>query len=38
MPARFDVPDTRDCILTGCLFDVDDRTGKTRATERISVE
>ena len=38
MPARFDVPDTTDCILTGCLFDVDDKTGRTTATERICIE
>ena len=38
MPARFDVPDTDECILTGCLFDVDEKTGKTVSVERISVE
>ena len=38
MPARFDVPDTDDCILNGCLFDVDDKTGKTVSAERICVE
>ena len=38
MPARFDVPDTTECILNGCVFDVDDRTGKTTATERIYLE
>ena len=38
MPARFDVPDTDDCILNGCIFDVDERTGRTYATERISME
>ena len=38
MPARFDVPDTKECILNGCIFDVDDRTGKTTGVERICVE
>ena len=38
MPARFDVPDTQDCILNGCIFDIDDQTGKCNATERIYIE
>ena len=38
MPARFDVPDTQECILNGCIFDVDDKTGKCMATERIYIE
>lgn len=38
MPARFDVPDTTDCILNGCIFEVDDKTGKTVSTERIYIE
>ena len=38
MPARFDVPDTDDCILNGCIFDVDERTGKTVSVERIYLE
>lgn len=37
MPARFDVPDTEDCILNGCLFEVDDRTGRTVSVERIEI-
>lgn len=38
MPARFDVPDTEDCILNGCIFEVDDKTGKTISTERVLIE
>ena len=38
MPARFDVPDTSECILNGCIFDVDDKSGKTLSTERICLE
>lgn len=38
MPARFDVPDTQDCILNGCIFDIDDQTGKCTDTERIYIE
>ncbi|MBQ7541245.1 MAG: TIGR00282 family metallophosphoesterase [Clostridia bacterium] len=38
MPARFDVPDVDDCILCGCIFDVDEKTGRTVSTERICIE
>ena len=38
MPARFDVPDTDDCILNGCVFDVDDRTGRTLSVEPIFIQ
>ena len=38
IPARFDVPNTDDCILNGCIFDVDDKTGKTVSVERVYLE
>ncbi len=38
MPARFDVPDTDDCILCGCVFDVDDKTGRTRTAESVYIQ
>lgn len=38
MPARFDVPDTAECLLSGCVFDVDEKTGRTVSVERISIE
>lgn len=34
MPARFEVPDTP-CMLCGCLFEIDDKSGKCTAVERI---
>lgn len=37
MPARFNVPDTA-CMLNACLFEVDERTGRTVGVERISLE
>ena len=36
MPARFNVPDLP-CIMCGCIFEVDDRTGKTVSVERICI-
>lgn len=38
MPARFDVPDTTECIFNGCIFEVDDKSGKCISTERIYIE
>lgn len=38
MPARFDVPETDECILNGCIFDVDEKSGKTVALERVAIE
>lgn len=37
MPARFTVPDTA-CQLCACLFEVDERTGRTLSAERICLE
>ncbi|MBQ3150438.1 MAG: TIGR00282 family metallophosphoesterase [Clostridia bacterium] len=38
MPARFDVEDTENCILNGCIFEVDEKTGKTLSVERVAIE
>ena len=38
MPARFDVEDTKECILSGCIFEVDEKSGKTVSVERILIE
>lgn len=38
VPARFDVLDTEDCMLNGCLFCVDTQTGKTLSAERIHIQ
>ncbi len=37
IPSRFDVPDTA-CIMTGCIFEIDDKTGMSVSTERICIE
>ncbi len=37
MPARFEVPDSP-CTLCGCIFEVDNKTGKTINVERIAIE
>lgn len=36
MPARFDYA-SGDCYMNGCIFEVDDKTGKTLSVERINV-
>ena len=38
MPSRFEVPEKADCILSACVFEVDEKTGKTVGVERISIE
>lgn len=38
MPARFDTADTPECILNACIFEVDEKSGKTISTERIALE
>lgn len=38
MPARFDVADTTECILSACIFEVDEKSGKTVGVERLSLE
>lgn len=38
MPARFDTADTPECILNACIFEVDEKSGKTVCVERVSVE
>jgi metallophosphoesterase (TIGR00282 family) len=37
MPARFDVPDIP-CMLCGCMFEIDNNTGKTVSVERLCIE
>lgn len=37
MPARFDTA-TGPCILNGCIFEIDEKTGKTLSVERVSLE
>ena len=34
LPVRFTNPDGP-CVLEGCLFDIDEKTGKTRSCTRI---
>lgn len=38
MPTRFQVVDTQACILNGCIFTVDQKTGKCTAAERVVIE
>ncbi len=35
MPARFDLMKGGEQMLNGCLFDIDDKTGRTTAVERV---
>ena len=35
MPVRFDFQKEGEQMVNGCLFDIDDKTGKTTAIERI---
>ncbi|MCR4615440.1 MAG: TIGR00282 family metallophosphoesterase [Clostridiales bacterium] len=37
MPARFDVPDLP-CMMCGCIFEIDDKTGKTVSVQSVTVE
>lgn len=37
MPARFEVADGA-CMLNGCIFEIDNKTGKTLSVERVSIE
>lgn len=37
LPTRFEVPDT-DCFMSGCIFEIDDKTGKAVDVERICIE
>lgn len=37
MPARFDNAG-KPCILSGCIFEIDEKTGKTVSVERVSIE
>lgn len=37
MPARFDAADG-DCMLNGCIFEIDPKTGKAISVERVNVE
>lgn len=37
MPARFDAAEGA-CMLNGCIFEIDDKTGKTLSVERVSLE
>ncbi len=37
MPARFDAAEGA-CMLNGCIFEIDDKTGKTLSVERVSIE
>ncbi len=36
MPARFDFA-SGDCTMSACVFEIDDRTGKTTAVERLNI-
>ena len=35
MPARFDTEESDDCVIEGCLFDLDEKTGRCRSAQRI---
>lgn len=35
MPARFDTEESDDCAMEGCLFDLDEKTGRCRSAQRI---
>ena len=37
MPSRFTVPD-KPCFMCGCIFEIDEKTGKTISVERICIE
>lgn len=37
MPTRFEVPENLPCQLDGCLFDLDEKSGKCVSVERISL-
>lgn len=37
MPKKFDVPDIP-CMMNGCLFEIDLKTGRTLSVERINIE
>lgn len=37
MPMRFDTADKNECMLCGCIFAVDEKTGKCTDVERITV-
>lgn len=37
LPCRFDTADDRDCMLNGCIFSVDEKTGRCTDIERINL-
>ena len=37
MPARFATPDG-DCVMEGCIFDVDEKTGRCRSAQNIRIQ
>ena len=37
MPARFDAAEG-ECMLNGCIFEIDDKTGKTLSVERVNIK
>lgn len=38
MPARFDLMKGGEQMLNGCLFDIDDKTGRTTDVERVIIK
>ena len=37
-PVRFDTQETEDCVLEGCVFEIDDKTGRCRSAAALRVE
>ncbi len=38
LPVRFDTAENGDCTLEGCVFDIDETTGRCRSAESVRVE
>ena len=38
LPTRFDTAEEGDCVLEGCVFDIDEKSGRCRGAERVRIE
>ena len=38
LPVRFDAAEDGDCVLEGCVFDIDEKSGRCRSAESVRVE